>query len=80
MARISSGGGMFFVVSPLFPLLDLCRESGLVGSRFVPPSVAKKYDLDLPEYPGADQIVELPSEQQESKAEKILTLAEGQMP
>lgn len=30
-----------------------------VTSRFVSPDIAKKYDLDLPEYEGVDQIVEL---------------------
>lgn len=27
-------------------------------SRFLPPSVAEKYGLDLPKYEGVDQIVE----------------------
>lgn len=29
------------------------------GCRFVPPTIAKKYDFDLPEYQGIDQIVEV---------------------
>lgn len=44
--------------------------------RFVPPSVAEKYDLDLPKYAEVDQIVELPSDGKESKAEAVLKLAE----
>lgn len=28
---------------------------------FLPPSVAEKYNLDIPEYTGVDQIVELPA-------------------
>jgi NAD(P)H-hydrate epimerase len=28
---------------------------------FVSPSIAKKYDFEVPEYPGVDQIVELPT-------------------
>jgi len=34
-----------------------------LGGRFVPPGLAKRYDLQLPEYPGVEQIVELPSAQ-----------------
>lgn len=50
----------------------------LTNARFVPPSVAEKYDLDLPEYSGIDQVVELPVSDRDSKAEKILKLAERQ--
>ena len=28
-----------------------------LGGRFVPPALAQKYSLNLPEYPGADQVV-----------------------
>lgn len=28
-------------------------------SRFVTPAIAKKYELELPEYEGLDQVVEL---------------------
>ncbi|RSH78009.1 uncharacterized protein EHS24_002460 [Apiotrichum porosum] len=31
-----------------------------LGGRFVPDDLAIKYNLNLPEYPGVDQIVELP--------------------
>lgn len=31
-----------------------------LGGRFVPPSLAIKYDMNLPPYPGTDCIVELP--------------------
>lgn len=27
--------------------------------RFVSPGIAHKYDLEIPEYPGIDQIIEL---------------------
>lgn len=50
----------------------------LTNARFVPPSIAEKYDLDSPEYPGLDQVVELPVSDRESKAEKIIKLAERQ--
>lgn len=50
----------------------------LTNARFVPPSVAEKYDLGYPDYSGLDQVVELPVCDQESKAEKILKLAERQ--
>lgn len=32
--------------------------------RFVSPKVAEKYDLDVPEYEGIDQVVELNTEAQ----------------
>jgi len=31
------------------------------STRFVSPSIAKKYDFEIPEYPGVDQIVEVPT-------------------
>lgn len=31
-----------------------------LGGRFVPPELAAKYELNLPEYPGTEPIVELP--------------------
>ncbi len=38
-----------------------------LGGRFVPPDLAKKYQLDLPPYPGTEPCVELklPSEPEE---------------
>ncbi|TFK34723.1 YjeF N-terminal domain-containing protein [Crucibulum laeve] len=33
-----------------------------LGGRFVPKEMEEKYQLNLPQYPGFDQIVELPSE------------------
>jgi len=32
-----------------------------LGGRFIPPAFAKKYELNLPEYPGSDQCVRLPN-------------------
>ncbi|CAK9780054.1 YjeF N-terminal domain-like protein [Cutaneotrichosporon oleaginosum] len=32
-----------------------------LGGRFVPDNLAKKHELNLPAYPGVDQVVELPS-------------------
>jgi len=32
-----------------------------IGGRFVSPDIRKKYDLELPEYEGIDQIVEVGS-------------------
>lgn len=57
-------------------MLGVQASPYLIFARFVPPSVAEKYDLDTPEYPGLDQVVELPVNDPESKAEKILKLAE----
>lgn len=34
-------------------------EEMLMISSFVSPDIQKKYDLDLPEYPGIDQVVEV---------------------
>lgn len=31
----------------------------LLGGRFVPPDVAKQFELDLPQYPGSKQIVDI---------------------
>lgn len=31
-----------------------------LGGRFVPPELAAKYQLNLPEYPGTEPVVELP--------------------
>lgn len=31
-----------------------------LGGRFVPPTIAKKYDFEVPTFPGAEQVVELP--------------------
>lgn len=35
--------------------------------RFLPPSVAEKYDLDLPDYKGVEQIVEVAVKNQASE-------------
>jgi NAD(P)H-hydrate epimerase len=36
------------------------EEADLLG-RFVSPAIAKKYDFELPEYVGVDQVVEVGS-------------------
>lgn len=36
------------------------RGKHFLGGRFVPRSLERKYELNLPEYPGAEQVVELP--------------------
>jgi len=40
------------------PLARYFRGRHFIGGRFVPPALAKKYDFDLPEYVGTDQVVE----------------------
>ncbi|KAI9172306.1 NAD(P)H-hydrate epimerase [Paramyrothecium foliicola] len=46
------------------PLVRHFRGRHFVGGRFVSQSIAKKYDFEVPNYPGIDQVVELePSEQ-----------------
>ncbi|GAB1312519.1 hypothetical protein MFIFM68171_02729 [Madurella fahalii] len=41
------------------PLVKYFKGRHFVGGRFVTPAIAKKYDFDLPEYEGVDQIVEV---------------------
>ena len=54
-------------------------QSGTNGYlRFLPPSVAKKYDLDVPDYQGDDQIVETAPTGRKAKSEKVLKMAERQ--
>ncbi|KAI8979376.1 YjeF N-terminal domain-like protein [Mycotypha africana] len=35
-------------------------QKHFLGGRFVPTSIAKKFEFDVPDFPGADQVVELP--------------------
>ncbi|KAI1379924.1 YjeF N-terminal domain-like protein [Hypoxylon crocopeplum] len=41
------------------PLVKHFKGRHFVGGRFVSPAIAKKYDFDVPEYQGIDQIVEV---------------------
>ncbi|KAH6643337.1 YjeF N-terminal domain-containing protein [Truncatella angustata] len=41
------------------PLVKHFKGRHFVGGRFVAPSIAKKYDFEIPEYQGLDQIVEV---------------------
>ncbi|KAG0637488.1 YjeF N-terminal domain-containing protein, partial [Tuber brumale] len=41
------------------PLARFFHGRHFLGGRFVSPDIAQKYDLELPEYDGIDQIVEL---------------------
>lgn len=41
------------------PLVKYLKGRHFIGGRFLPPSVAEKYDLDIPPYSGIDQIVEV---------------------
>ncbi|KAM0277778.1 hypothetical protein ACHAQH_005571 [Verticillium albo-atrum] len=43
------------------PLVKHFRGRHFVGGRFVSAAIAKKYNLDLPQYQGIDQIVEVDS-------------------
>ncbi|KAL9002071.1 MAG: hypothetical protein Q9188_004985 [Gyalolechia gomerana] len=45
------------------PLVSHFEGKHFVGGRFLPPSVAEKYHLDIPDYKGVDQIVEIPAGQ-----------------
>lgn len=41
------------------PLVRYYRGRHFVGGRFVAPGIAEKYGVDIPEYQGVDQIVEV---------------------
>lgn len=41
------------------PCVKWYRGRHFVGGRFLTKDLADKYDLDLPDYPGIDQIVEV---------------------
>ena len=41
------------------PLVKFYEGRHFMGGRFLPPALAKKYDLDPPPYEGIDQIVEV---------------------
>ncbi|KAI2604884.1 YjeF N-terminal domain-like protein [Hypoxylon fragiforme] len=41
------------------PLVKYFRGRHFIGGRFVSPAIAKKYDFEVPEYQGIDQIVEI---------------------
>ncbi|KAK3331450.1 YjeF N-terminal domain-containing protein [Apodospora peruviana] len=41
------------------PLIKFFKGRHFIGGRFVTPAIARKYDFDLPEYEGIDQVVEV---------------------
>jgi len=41
------------------PLVKFFKGRHFVGGRFVSPDIAQKYNLDIPEYNGIDQVVEI---------------------
>ncbi|RDA84845.1 hypothetical protein CP532_2097 [Ophiocordyceps camponoti-leonardi (nom. inval.)] len=61
----SSGLGSSFMPTALVsltapkPLVKYFHGRHFIGGRFVPPSIASKYEFDLPKYEGIDQIVEV---------------------
>ncbi|KAI1408270.1 YjeF N-terminal domain-like protein [Hypoxylon sp. FL1857] len=44
------------------PLVKYFKGRHFIGGRFVSPAIAKKYDFEVPEYQGIDQIVEVGTE------------------
>ena len=50
------------VISLTAPKLCMRGFAGrhFVGGRFVPPSLASELDFEVPEYPGDEQVVEVP--------------------
>ncbi|KAG4031112.1 hypothetical protein MFRU_010g02370 [Monilinia fructicola] len=69
----TSGPGSSFMPQHLIsltapkPLVKYFIGRHFLGGRFVTPEIAKKYNLQLPEYEGVDQIVEMPIEGLEEK-------------
>ncbi|KAH7310980.1 YjeF N-terminal domain-containing protein [Rhexocercosporidium sp. MPI-PUGE-AT-0058] len=63
----SSGPGSSFKPAVLVsltapkPLVRFFGGRHFIGGRFVSPDIQKKYDLELPEYEGIDQVVEVGS-------------------
>ncbi|KAJ1336068.1 NAD(P)H-hydrate epimerase [Microdochium nivale] len=47
------------------PLVKHFQGRHFIGGRFVSPAIAKKYDLEIPDYQGLDQVAEVPSRGQE---------------
>lgn len=54
--------GRHFIGGRYAPLLSIILSIQLADSciySFVPPSIAKKYDFEVPKYEGVDQVVEV---------------------
>ncbi|TLD36413.1 meiotically up-regulated protein [Venturia nashicola] len=49
------------------PLVQFFRGRHFLGGRFLSKAIAEKYDLDIPEYQGIDQIVEIGGPTREQK-------------
>ncbi|ESZ97450.1 AI-BP family protein [Sclerotinia borealis F-4128] len=69
----SSGPGANFMPQYLIsltapkPLVRYFKGRHFLGGRFVTPEISQKYNLQLPEYEGVDQIVEMLIEESEEK-------------
>jgi len=55
-------GSLISLTAPK-PLVQFYKGRHFLGGRFLSKAMAEKYDLDLPEYPGIDQIVEIPAQE-----------------
>lgn len=59
------GPGAGFMPSALIslsapkPCVKFFSGRHFVGGRFLTPAIAEKYGLDLPKYPGIDQVMEV---------------------
>lgn len=51
-------GALISLTAPK-PCVKWYQGRHFVGGRFLTKSIADKYDLDIPDYPGIDQIVEV---------------------
>ncbi|KAI8989290.1 YjeF N-terminal domain-containing protein [Pilobolus umbonatus] len=48
------------LTAPKLCVREFKGSKHFLGGRFVPPSLAKAFDFEIPNYPGGDQVVELP--------------------
>uniref|UniRef100_A0A093VAT8 NAD(P)H-hydrate epimerase n=1 Tax=Talaromyces marneffei PM1 TaxID=1077442 RepID=A0A093VAT8_TALMA len=51
-------GALISLTAPK-PCVKWHRGRHFVGGRFLTKSIAEKYDIDIPDYPGVDQIIEI---------------------
>ncbi|QDS69739.1 hypothetical protein FKW77_010056 [Venturia effusa] len=59
-------GALISLTAPK-PLVQFFKGRHFLGGRFLSRAIAAKYDLDLPEYQGVDQIVEIGGSTHEQK-------------
>lgn len=53
------------------PLVKYFKGRHFVGGRFVSPGIKEKYGLEVPEYEGVEQVVEVGADGKALKGEKL---------